>query len=86
MILSQTAGDKPVTLMMTAALLLAEGDCAPNTPPKNRSGWVFNKRVDCPVYLGFWICTVCIRSGRDFRKDFCPYKNNRTMGGRGWEP
>lgn len=51
-------------------------------PPKNRSGWIRNKRVDCPVYLGLFICALCIRSGRDFRKEFCPMKSDNLPGSK----
>ena len=38
----------------------------------SKSGWVRNKRIECPFFLGFYVCAVCIRSGFDFRYHFCP--------------
>jgi len=32
------------------------------------------RRPDCPVYLGLWICAVCLRSGKDMRRSFCPWR------------
>jgi len=45
------------------------------------SGWVRNQRPECPIYLGFWICAVCIGTGRDFRREFCPTKTGARLAG-----
>lgn len=46
---------------------------APQPPGVKAPGWIHNKRVDCPVYLGLWICVICIRTGRDLRRLLCPF-------------
>ena len=74
--------NKPVTHTRAVRPCLTVGELHPLTPPpKDRSGWVRNKVVDCPFYLGFWICAVCIRSGRDFRREFCPTKTGAGLAG-----
>ena len=35
---------------------------------------------DCPIYLGFWICAVCIRYGRDLRPLFCKIRDIPIRG------
>jgi hypothetical protein len=51
----------------------------PLTPPRfregSKTGWVHNQMPNCPLYLGYWVCGVCCRLGRDFRRDLCPYRS-----------
>jgi hypothetical protein len=61
---------------MTAAHTARGGAVPPQPRPQElvrTPGWTWNKRPECPVYLGLWFCAVCIRSGWDLRRMFCPF-------------
>ena len=54
-----------------------EGVSPPQSAPgRSGSGWIWNKRVNCPVYRGTLICSLCIRSGFDLRLIMCPWSDN----------
>ena len=29
-------------------------------------------KPECSMYLSTWVCAVCLKIGRDYRREFCP--------------
>lgn len=52
---------------------LRRGAIAPQPPRPKARGWKRNARPECPVSGATGLCSVCIRSGFDLRRIFCPW-------------